>query len=196
MADTRPNEMGGRIAASGGLVRHHEQYDEILGIDPDTLLTTRSGSFLASHGDCNSCHNPHGSSVNVNNLAYTGMPGVDPSSDGCLGCHATYDPALRAGGMLSLECVDCHMPDLAKSAIISLAAEADRPAQGDVKSHIFSIALDSAKGQFTADGKYAYPAIDEDWACRTCHNSAANAVAFPVPGPFIDTYVFHNNTDD
>ncbi len=195
--DTRPNEMGGRIAASGGFVRHHEQYDEVLGIDPDTLQTTRSGNFLAAHGDCTTCHNPHGSSVNVNNPLYTGMPGVDPSSDGCLGCHGSYDPALRSGGMKSLECSDCHMPKLAKSAIVTVAAEADRPAQGDVTSHIFSIALDSTKEQFTADGKYAYPAIDMDWACRTCHNAAANAIAFELGDEvFFDDYIFHNNIAD
>ena len=180
-------------------MRHHEQYDEVLGIDPDTLLTTRSGNFLAAHGDCNVCHNPHGSSVNVDNPLYTGMPGVDPSSDACLGCHADYDPALRSGGMLGLECADCHMPDLAKSAT-AIAGEADRPALGDVRSHIFSIELDSTKSQFTADGKFAYPAIDENWACRTCHNSASNAISFAISGPggdaFIDAYIFHNNSDD
>jgi hypothetical protein len=192
--------MGGRIAASGGLVRHHEQYDEILGIDPDTLLTTRSGSFLASHGDCNSCHNPHGSSVNVNNSSYTGIPGVDPSSDACEGCHADYAVSLRSGGMQTLECADCHMPDLAKSAIVSIAAEADRPAQGDVKSHIFSIALDTTQPQFTDDGNYAYPAIDEDWACRTCHNDSSTSVVFgfasPADDEFINSYIFHNNIAD
>ncbi|MCP5092896.1 MAG: carboxypeptidase regulatory-like domain-containing protein, partial [Gammaproteobacteria bacterium] len=64
IADPRPNEMGGRIAASGGLIKHHEQYDEILGIDPDTLGTVRSAGFMGTHGDCGTCHYPHGSSVN------------------------------------------------------------------------------------------------------------------------------------
>ncbi len=191
--DTRPNEMGGRVAASGGLVRHHEQYDEILGIDPDTLLTTRSGAFLSLHGNCGSCHNPHGSSVNVTNLAYTGMPGVDPTNDGCLGCHPDYDPQVRLGfGMKNLNCNECHMPDLAKSAT-SVAGEADRPAVGDVRSHIFTIALGQSVDQFTADGKFAYPAITEDWACRTCHNTTSTAEVFPIPVGFADTYVFHDN---
>lgn len=197
VADPRPNEMGGRIAASGGFIRHHEQYDEILGIDPDTLDTVRSEAFLGSHGNCMNCHNPHGSSVNVSNTAYTGMPGVDPTNDGCLVCHGDYDPMARAGlGMQDLLCSDCHMPDLAKSAIVAIAAEADRPAQGDVRSHIFSIALDSTQPQFTADGKFAYPAIDENWACRTCHNNSDTGEIFAVPDGFIDTYVFHDNIAD
>ncbi len=192
VADTRPNAMGGRIATSGGLVRHHEQYDEILGIDPDTLLSTRSPSFMGAHGDCNICHNPHGSSVNVTNSLYTGMPGVDPTNGGCLGCHADYDTQLRGPGMKSLNCSDCHMPDLAKSAT-SVAGEADRPTVGDVRSHIFTISLDSGQDQTNAAGTFAYPAIDEDYACRTCHNSSSTSVIFPVTDGFIDTYEYHNN---
>ncbi len=192
LPDPRPFDMGGRIAAKGGMIRHHEQYDEVLGIDPDTLDTVRSGGFLATHGNCTTCHNPHGSAVNADNPLYTGMPGVDKTNDGCLRCHGDYDPALRGPGMQSLACIDCHMPYLAKSAT-AVAGEADRPAIGDVSSHIFRIDLDSTADQFTANGSYAYPAIDEDWACRTCHNSAPGAVMFPVPDGFIDTYVFHNN---
>lgn len=192
VADTRPNEMGGRIAAKGGLIRHHEQYDEILGIDPDTLQTTRSAGFMALHGDCNTCHNPHGSSVNVNNPLYTGVAGVDPSNGACLDCHADYDTTLRGPGMMTLDCTDCHMPDLAKSAT-AVAGDVDRPAVGDVASHIFKITLDSTQPQFTATGGFAYPAIDESWACRTCHNSSDTAVIFPLNDLFIDTYVYHNN---
>ncbi len=193
IVDTRPNEMGGRIAASGGLIKHHEQYDEAIGIDPDTLLSTRSPGFIATHGDCNTCHNPHGSSVNVDNPLYTGVAGVDKSNDGCTGCHPDYDPMLRSGGMLNLQCIDCHMPYLAKSAV-AVPGEAERPTVGDVSSHIFTIALDSTQPQFTADGAFAYPMIDEDWACATCHNTAPGAViAFPISDALADSYIFHNN---
>lgn len=192
LADPRPNEMGGRIAASGGLIKHHEQYDEILGIDPDTLGTVRSAGFMGTHGDCGTCHYPHGSSVNVNNPLYTGMPGVDPTNGACLTCHADYDTQLRGPGMKSLNCSDCHMPDIAKSAVAT-AGEADRPTVGDVRSHIFKITLDSTLPQLNAAGNFAYPAIDEDYACRTCHNSSSTAVIFPVPDTFVDTYIYHNN---
>ena len=188
--DPRPLDMGGRIAASGGLIKHHEQYDEILGIDPDTLDTVRSVAFFSTHGNCNTCHNPHGSSVNVDNPLYTGMPGVDKTDDGCLRCHGDYDQTLRAGGMQTVACIDCHMPYLAKSAV-KIDAEADRPAIGDVSSHIFKINLSTTRDQFT--GSFAYPEIDEDWACRTCHNSAPGAVVFPINDAGIDDYVFHNN---
>ncbi len=193
VADPRPNEMGGRIAASGGLIKHHEQYDEILGIDPDTLESVRSPAFMATHGNCGNCHSPHGSSVNVNNPAYTGVPGVDPTNAGCVNCHGDYAPQLRASlGMKDLLCSDCHMPDIAKSAVATAGAE-DRPTVGDVRSHIFKISLDSTKPQLNAAGNFAYPAIDEDYACRTCHNSSDTGVIFSVPDGFIDNYVFHDN---
>lgn len=193
VADTRPDVMGGRIAASGGLIKHHEQYDEILGIDPDTLQTTRSPGFMATHGDCDTCHDPHGSSVNVDNPLYTGVPGVDPSNGACLACHPDYDTQLREPGMKNLQCIDCHMPDLAKSAVAT-PGELERPTLGDVASHIFRIDLDSTQPQFTADGKFAYPGIDEDFACMQCHNTAPGAViAFSIPDAIVDTFVYHNN---
>ena len=195
-ADPRPNEMGGRIAVSGGLIKHHEQYDEILGINPDTLETNRSAGFMATHGDCNTCHEPHGSSVNVNNPLYTGIPGVDPSNGACMTCHADYDTTLRSGGMLNLNCTDCHMPDLAKSAV-KTDGEAERPDLGDVRTHIFKINLDSTQPQFNAAGNFAYPEIDEDWACMTCHNTAPGAViGFAIPDGIVDTYIYHNNLVD
>ena len=87
------------------------------------------------------------------------------------------------------------MPDLAKSAT-AVAAEADRPAVGDVASHIFKIVLDSTEPQFTDSGSFAYPAIDESWACRTCHNASTTGEIFAVPDGMVDTYVYHNNLVD
>jgi hypothetical protein len=181
---------GGRIAASGGLVKHHEQYDEILGIDPDTLSTVRSLEFMDTHGDCGNCHDVHGSAVQQENPAYTGFPGVDKTNAGCVTCHSTKDPMLRTGGMTGLACLDCHMPKMAKSAV-KTAAVGTGPDLGDVTSHIFRINLDStAVTQFTADGKFAYPWVTAAWACRTCHNGVTT---FDVPPSMSDTYVFHNN---
>ncbi|MDJ0521909.1 MAG: multiheme c-type cytochrome [Planctomycetota bacterium] len=169
---------GGRIAASGGLVKHHEQYDEILGLDPNETAPTvygvpfsvRSAGFAASHGDCTTCHlNTHASTVNRNNPAYTGPPGVNDTSASCMVCHpaATYDPANNnRGSMLSLECADCHMPKTAKSA--TLVTLPNGVTRGDVTSHIFGIDLSGAPA-FTTDGKFRYPYLTLDQACRQCH---------------------------
>jgi formate-dependent nitrite reductase cytochrome c552 subunit len=102
--------------------------------------------------------------------------------------------------MRNLNCSDCHMPDLAKSAT-SVAGAADRPTVGDVRSHIFTIELGDSVDQFTTvtGGGFAYPAITGDWACRTCHNTTGEAVAgygiaaFELPDGSADNYVFHDN---
>lgn len=55
------------------------------------------------------------------------------------------------------------------------------------------ISLDSSQPQFTASGAFANPALDENWACRTCHNSSDTSVIFPLPDAFVDGYIYHNN---
>lgn len=183
-------QMGGRIAASGGLTKHHEQYDEALGIDPDTLSSVRSAAYNANHLDCGTCHNPHGSSVYQDDPAYTGVQSVDKSNANCMGCHPTYDPTLRSGGMMGLDCINCHMPPLAKSAVAT-AAVGEGPVTGDVSTHSWRINLDSTQfQQFTADGSFTYPWITTDFACRTCHNGVD---LFGVPDALADTFIYHNN---
>ncbi len=75
---------GGRIpsqpGAGGPLGDHHEQIEEIWSYDPVTLQPTRSASFLGSHGDCMTCHNPHGSTVKKDDPNYTGVKGVAPAT--------------------------------------------------------------------------------------------------------------------
>ena len=186
---------GGRIIASGGLAQHHEQIEELWAFDPDTLLLTRSGSFLGSHGDCTTCHNPHGSTVKQEDPNYTGMPGVDKSNEGCLTCHALFDPQLRSGGMQGLDCIDCHMPKMAKTAE-STGPVGAGPLLGDISTHIFTIRLgldeEVPPPQLTADGKYQYPYITGDYACRTCHNGVdlweASDEFMKIIG-----FKFHNN---
>jgi len=187
--DPRPDEMGGRIKAKGGFEQHHEQYDEALGIDPDTLASVRSPGFIGAHVDCGTCHNPHGSAIKQTEPTYTGEMGVDLTKGRCLDCHPNYDPALLPSSMSALNCQDCHMPDLPKSAR-STPPEGEGPELGDVATHIFKIVLDSTLPQFTADDAYAYPRINTDYACRVCHNGVD---VFPVTDGLADSYMFHTN---
>ena len=150
----------GLILASGGLIRHHEQNDELQGINPDDPDAGPTGPHAAH--DCTTCHDPH---TTTKYMAISGdSPGVRTT---CTTCHAAADYELT-GGMAGLDCTDCHMPALAKSAL-STAAVGSGPVTGDIKSHIFRIDL-SAADQFTADGAYAYPWITGTFACQTCHN--------------------------
>lgn len=180
---------GGRIAASGGLIRHHEQFDEVLAIDPDNV---QNGSTRFNPNslmwDCNQCHaDPHNTTV------YQDHPNnPDPagaiSSDGCLVCHPAYDPATNPNtfGMKTLDCKDCHMPYMAASAL-KTPAVGTGPVTGDIRTHIFTIDL-SQSDQFTSDGKFAYPYITHDFACLQCHNGVQ---AHDRSGIDDSSYQFH-----
>lgn len=195
-------DMGGRILASGGLVRHHEQYDEILGLDPNegmpgvfgTPLATRSAGFAATHGNCSRCHtDSHASTVNRDNAAYTGPAGVDSSNTACLVCHdtATYAPANNfRGSMLALNCVDCHMPKTAKSATSTTLPNGI--VRGDVTSHIFGIKLIGAPPALTTDGKFRFPYLTIDQACRQCHYAGGPGL-FDVPAIPMNWNGYHTN---
>jgi len=103
----------------------------------------------------------------------------------CTGCHHTQTIA-ESSGMANLNCVDCHMPLLVKSAV-GHAAVGTGPATGDIRSHIFRIDLEKEE-QFTAEGDFAYPWITVAFACKTCHNGL-EAADFPVD--FLSTVTIH-----
>ncbi len=177
-ADDSPEEWGGRVAASGGFIKHHEQYDEILGIDPDdpSIGSTRSGGFMGTHGNCRTCHRTHETTLNQ---AESGdAPGVklwdgdadQPYKAGCMQCHADYDPQLSgSGSMKGFDCVQCHMPNLAKSAV-GHDPVGTGPALGDIATHLFRIDLSVEADQFTEGGSFSYPQVTYAYACRQCHN--------------------------
>ncbi len=175
----------GLIQASGGLIRHHEQYDEMIGINPDDVDAGPTGPHATSA--CTQCHNPH------TTTRYMDVSGDPPGMDvACTDCHneggsGDKDYAITSGGMQDLACIDCHMPLLAKSAI-KHDAVGTGPATGDIKSHIFRIDL-SADAQFTNDGAYAYPWITPEFACKTCHNGE-DAMDFEVS--FLSSQTIHD----
>jgi hypothetical protein len=178
---------GGRIIAKGGLVQHHEQYDEILGIDPDTLDSTRSAAFMATHGDCSTCHDPHKAVVKIGENGVTEF-GVDRSKAACLTCHdaGRYDPVNNSrGSMRNLDCADCHMPLTGSSARKKTLANG--VSLGDVRSHAFSI--DLTGDQFTTTGAYAYPYVGLDFACRNCHGDRT----FDITPAQVQGFDFHPN---
>ncbi|MCP5103251.1 MAG: hypothetical protein GY950_07730 [bacterium] len=166
-----------RIAASGGYIKHHEQYDELLGLDPDNMGAGGMGKHLMAEVGCNTCHDPHMTTVHADSA---GVSGVKME---CLTCHpdkamattnAHSQQSLEAKGLLQtngkriINCLACHMPKLVKSAV-GHSAVGTGPVTGDIKSHIFKIDLTKTE-QFTADGKLAYPWLIGKTACQQCHN--------------------------
>ncbi len=152
-----------QIDASGGLVKHHEQYEDLLA-SPHKALK------------CIACHEPH-KSVKYGGGGYRGPKKT------CLSCHAQQTVKLETEGHRS-ECISCHMPRTAKSAVAvkHQTAEGEIP-EGDVRGHVFRISLDSSWNMFTEDGKFM--AVDEDrkaWlsldrACLVCHQDKTKAWA-------------------
>ncbi len=116
-----------RILVSGGLIRHHEQYDEMLSAGHANLL-------------CVQCHDPHKSAK------YDAANAIIAD---CEDCHASVT-VTHAGPS---NCVYCHMPFSVKSAISSDSLVHLR---GDIRSHIFKIGTDTTQAQFYEDGGSTY----------------------------------------
>lgn len=137
------------IPASGGFIKHHEQYNEHLA-GPHSPLK------------CTSCHNPH-------------KRGEFSIKDGreCTDCHDGIAASYATNSMADygVECKDCHMPYASKSA------NKLGPFEGDIQTHIFYINTDGEANMFTEDGSAV--ALDEngkaavtvDFACMRCHET-------------------------
>ena len=144
------------LNASGGFVRHHEQYESF---------------FQSKHRalDCTDCHDPHTA------VKYAEEAGESGIRIDCQNCHfgEAENQAVGTHKALGVECKTCHMPYLTKSAV----ADADSK-QGDLRVHLFAINPD-AESQFTEDGGAALPYITLDTACGQCHSEAGMATVKP-----------------
>lgn len=156
-------EFGGRIAVKGGLPRHHQGHDEMMGIDPDTGVAM--GKHYNAGMSCSSCHNPHQSTVNMG--AADGLH--DTAVKACSTCHAGKE--MSDQGMLglhaSMDCTTCHMPEVVKNATSTLTKAG--VTFGDQMIHTMEIDLFNDKGQITEDGKFMYPYLQDGFACGECH---------------------------
>jgi hypothetical protein len=133
------------IPASGGFIRHHEQWNE--------LRASRHELF-----GCSTCHEPHTRAEF--SIQYT-----------CEDCHNRQKVAYEGTPMQvnGVECIDCHMPFATKSA------QKLGPFEGDLKTHLFSINTAADANLFTEDGKFVLlddegkAGATLDFACQRCH---------------------------
>ena len=137
------------IAASGGFIKHHEQYDELISGGHENL-------------SCNDCHDPHASTINDDIAAGSGIIKT------CAECHteAKYTAKTHNGAT----CITCHMPKASKSAIKT------GDYQGDIKTHIFNINTDENGKLFNAAGDLANVdglGVSLDYVCYQCHQDAS-----------------------
>ncbi len=151
-----------QIDASGGLIKHHEQYED--------LLASPHKNF-----DCGSCHSPHKSTK----YAMGGYKGDDET---CLTCHS--DVEIKIDGKADFSCKSCHMPFAAKSAVnINIDYEGGTVPKGDIRTHMFRINPDTSWNMFTDDG--AFVRVDDEdkayislpYACLSCHTNQSLAWA-------------------
>jgi hypothetical protein len=142
------------IPASGGFIRHHQQWNEM-------------SNSLHRALDCVDCHDPHRSAVYADP---TWNPDRGMVVD-CENCH--FEQALHQNTVVMgvLACKDCHLPMASKSALGNLDAFT-----GDLRSHSFAINPWSVSDQFYANGSLSYPYLSLDYACRNCHSAAGLAL--------------------
>ncbi len=144
------------IEASGGWIRHHEQFNEY----------SNSAHFANAVG-CNDCHDPHlGTRYD--------MGGFTAS---CVGCHPNQAATnnhlnvIGDGTDTDSACITCHM----SQATLSAVADATNPNfVGDVKTHIFTINPGEFNKDyfFSADSSLVETATEGvtlDFACYQCH---------------------------
>lgn len=154
--DTRASECGrchnrgglnDQIPASGGFIKHHEQYNELVASDHQFLT-------------CVTCHDPHAGVV------YSDLEGTNPIKVACEGCHTDARASLQAGALAGVkadfDCESCHMPYAAKSAV------AMGTFVGDVRSHL--VKINSAVDAEQFDGSLANHYLTLDFACLGCHD--------------------------
>ena len=160
-----PPEDENYIPASGGYIRHHEQYNEFLASPHSDAL------------DCDSCHNPHkrGEFSIWQDGESHGDPETNQGAVCGVNCHADKMESFSKTSMYDygVECKDCHMPYASKSAA------ALGPHQGDLQTHIYYINTDPTASMFEegggrvaldGDGKAA---VTMDFACQRCHETAS-----------------------
>ena len=131
------------IPVSGGFIRHHEQYNEMLQSPHDDL-------------SCNDCHDPH-IGVKYGNAAAGGVRTT------CEDCHT----GVTLDHPVAVDCENCHMARATKSA------RAVHSFEGDVRTHLFRVNTDGTKTKDdmwdATGGSVADPRLTLDFACYSCH---------------------------
>lgn len=140
------------VDASGGLIKHHEQYEELFQSKHLTL-------------DCVDCHDPHDGVIQ---LRKTGEPTTRTQ---CENCHFEEAQVQKNEKHVtaSVECISCHMPRVTKSALGD-----PEKFTGDIRTHLMAIDPNQI-GQFNEEGTASLSQLGLDFACRHCHVEGGSA---------------------
>jgi hypothetical protein len=138
------------VDASGGFIRHHEQYEELFQSKHITI-------------DCVICHDPHTGVIQLRN---EDAPATTRTQ--CENCHFEQSEN-QALDFHPPECIDCHMPRVTKSALGDIEQYS-----GDIRTHLMAINPNQI-GQFDEEGGVALSELGLDFACRHCHRDGGDA---------------------
>ena len=141
------------VNASGGFIKHHEQYEELFQSKHITI-------------DCVTCHDPHAGVIQLRK-AEEGTPTTRTACENCHFNEAKYQDSQVHPAVA--ECISCHMPRVTKSAVGNAEMFT-----GDIRTHL--MAIDPTQiGQFSEDGSTALSQLGLDFACRSCHVDGGTA---------------------
>lgn len=148
------------IPASGGFIKHHEQWNE--------MFTTKHSAL-----QCVDCHDVH-----------VGLHPLNPDRDmaikiNCENCHLDEAESFaltdieehHAGAAGAPTCISCHMARAAKSAVAAGTYE------GDVRSHLFRINTSVDAEMFNEAGTLANGYLTLEYTCLACHTTKDKAWA-------------------
>jgi len=149
--------MNDQIPASGGFIRHHEQFNEMQATVHKVV-------------ECVTCHDPHLS------VRYKDQTGVNPMKIDCEDCHTGARQSILDNTLWAakgtMACIDCHMPRASKSAL------SPRQFMGDIQTHIFKIDSDSLAEQFDPTGAFSNQHLTTEYACLACHMDPGDTMAW------------------
>jgi hypothetical protein len=138
------------VDASGGFIKHHEQYEELFQSKHVTI-------------DCVICHDPH---EGVIQLRKAGAPQITRTQ--CENCHSDEAKNFKLE-FHTTECIECHMPRVTKSALGN-----PEIFTGDIRTHLMKINPDQIE-QFNEDGSQSLSELGLNFACRHCHVDGGEA---------------------
>lgn len=144
-----------RMPWKSGFMEHHQQSEDFAHSPHNEIEAFSAG--------CNTCHNPHKSTLNR-------LGGLKEAAT-CTNCHTDRNYLVQ--NMEGVSCADCHMPFIGKSAVAYNAY------RGDVRGHLFTIMTEpirAVQNVDTIEGKTYWRQNQDgsasatiDYACMSCH---------------------------
>lgn len=108
------------IPSGGGYIQHHEQLNE--------MRSSKHGDGVGADLTCATCHDAH-IALKYPDAAGEGLKAIKIN---CQTCHADKQILIN-GTPKSIDCVDCHMSRVGKSAV---SVQTGNGFRGDIRTHI------------------------------------------------------------